>query len=41
MKANQTKPRSLFLHIYLQLMSKSLQNCEIAYKFRTFKLPKN
>jgi hypothetical protein len=28
---------SLFLHIYS--MSNSLQNCEIAYKFRTLKLP--
>jgi hypothetical protein len=31
MKANQTEPRSLFLHIYS--MSNSLQNCEIACKF--------
>jgi hypothetical protein len=38
MKANQTEPRSLFLHIYS--MSNSLQNCEIAYKFHTFKLLK-
>jgi hypothetical protein len=37
MKASQTEPRSLFLHIYS--MSYSLQNCEIAYKFSTFKLP--
>jgi hypothetical protein len=37
MKANQTEPRSLFLHIYS--MSNSLQNCDIAYKFCTFKLP--
>jgi hypothetical protein len=37
MKANQTEPRSLFLHIYS--MSNSLQNCEIANKFCTFKLP--
>jgi hypothetical protein len=37
MKVNQTEPRSLFLHIYS--MSNSLQNCEIAYKFRTFNFP--
>jgi hypothetical protein len=30
---------SLFLHIYS--MSNSLQSCEIAYKFRTLKLPWN
>jgi hypothetical protein len=36
-KANQTEPRSLFLHIYS--ISNSLQNYEIAYKFGTFKLP--